>query len=483
MNGFRREVHKVKLVTEQVCAIVGKEHVIDDQDALREYTKENISFIPQRYPLLAVRPGTVEEVKGILQVANLNAIPVTPFSSCTNGHGASIPFVPGITIDLRRLNKIHHIDLICRNATIEPGVTFSDLQEKVREKGLRTLCPIELPSTSSVISTYLEMTPLFSWPKYGTETVLTMEVLIPNGDLVKTGMAAIPLIDTPYFPFGTTPSYFNKVWFSAQGTLGIVTKAVVKLKTLSPTRELLFIPFKTIEETFRLIREIKRLDCASDFFIADSTYLASLLSNDGETFKALRGSLPSVTAILVLRGEKEQVAYQLDDIKDLGKTLGAEIHDSLPPDSGAKEKLLSEIELPMGYERFKRLKGSYHVIPFIALTQQIHQFNQTVSRIARNLGFDLKDMGMMLLPVEPGRVHYQYSFYVDPASQREWTIAKTLFHTISRTLIKMGAFFSRPYGEWASLVYERASSYKTMLRKIKSEVDPHNIMNTGKLNL
>jgi D-lactate dehydrogenase (cytochrome) len=473
----------VDVLKEQICTIVGRDNIIVDPEGLQEYATENISCIPLRCPLLVVRPGTVEEIQAILQIANRNAMPITPFSSSTNGHGASIPTVPGITIDLRRLNKIHRVDEVCRNAIIEPGVTFAQLQEKAREKGLRTLSPIELPSTSSVLSTYLEMTPLFSWPKYGTETVLTMEVLIPNGDLVKTGMAAIPVIETPYFPFGTIPSYFNKLWFGAQGTLGVVTKGTVKLKTISDVRDLICIPFKTIEESFPVIREIKRLDCAVEFFIANATYLASLLSENGKIFTALRESLPPVTAILTLRGEKEQVHYQREDLNDLGKRMGIVLDDTLPPDEEAREKLLDEIELPMGYQRFKKMKGSYHVIPFIALTQQVPLFNQIVSRAAQELEFDLHNIGMMLLPVEPSRVHYQYSLYVDADNQKECATAKRLFETVSRTLIKMGAFFSRPYGEWAGLVYEKASSYKTMLRKIKREVDPHHIMNPGKLNL
>lgn len=468
---------------EQICAIVGRSHVIVDHDALQEYAAGNISFIPERFPLLAVRPGTVEEIQAILQVANRNRFPVTPFSSSTNGHGASIASIPGITIDLRRLNKIHLIDEMCKNAIIEPGVTFVQLQEKAKEKGLKVLCPIDLPATSSVLSTYIEMTPLFSWPKYGTETVLTMEVVIPNGDLVKTGMAAVPVVETPYFPFGTTPSYFNKVWFAAQGTLGIVTKAVVKLKNLAPANQVLFIPFNLFEESFILIRELKRLDSPVELFLADSTYLAGLLAEESEQFERLKTTLPHVTAILVLRGEDEQVAYQRADIEDLCQKYQREVLDSLPGDRDALAKLLSELSLPRGYERFRNMKGAYQVIPFITMIEQIPFYNQLVSRICCNFGYDMQAMGKMLLPVEPSRVHYHYSFYTDPGNQEEYARVKLLFATISSSLIKMGAFFSRPYGEWAGLVYEKASSYKTMLRTIKRAVDPCNIMNPGKLNV
>ncbi len=87
------------------------------------------------------------------------------------------------------------------------------------------------------------------------------------------------------------------------------------------------------------------------------------------------------------------------------------------------------------------------------------------------------------MPVEPSRVHFQYSFYYDPSDKKEYAKVQQLYQVVSSTLIKMGAFFSRPYGEWAGKVYEKADVYKSMLKKIKHEVDPDNIMNPGKLNL
>src|SRR3990172_4369038 len=154
----------MEIVKEQLSAIVGKDNIVSGAENLAPYSRDNISFIPERLPLLAVKPGTVEEIKEILKVAALNKIPVTPFSSTNNGHGGSIPSIPGITIDLRRLNEIHFIDQLCRNAIIEPGVTFAQLQEKAKEKDLRALTPLELPADSSVISTYVYISPLYSLP-------------------------------------------------------------------------------------------------------------------------------------------------------------------------------------------------------------------------------------------------------------------------------------------------------------------------------
>ena len=151
------------IIIQQLSSIVGADHVVTDPGELACYAGENISFIARRLPLLAVKPGSVEELQAILKVASLNRLPVIPSSSSCSGHGASIPSVPGLTIDLGRLNRIHLIDDVYRNAVIEPGVTFSQLQQKAKEKGFRVLCPLELPAVTSVVSSHVEMAPLFSW--------------------------------------------------------------------------------------------------------------------------------------------------------------------------------------------------------------------------------------------------------------------------------------------------------------------------------
>ncbi|MEI6125499.1 MAG: FAD-binding oxidoreductase, partial [Pseudomonadota bacterium] len=158
-------------IKDQLCAIVGREYLVSSAEDLASYCGDNISFIPDRCPLMAVRPGTVEELQAVLQAARIHKLPVTPLSSGKSGHGAAIPVVPGLTIDLRRLNAIHLIDVMCRNAIIEPGVTFAQLQSAAKQKGLRVLTPLELPADCSVIASYLDMAPLYAWPRYGTESV------------------------------------------------------------------------------------------------------------------------------------------------------------------------------------------------------------------------------------------------------------------------------------------------------------------------
>jgi FAD/FMN-containing dehydrogenase len=474
----------VDLIREQIAAIVGKEHLVQGPEELAHYSgADNIRLAPSRSPIMAARPASAEELRDVLRVAAQNKLPVTPRSSRPVGFGGSIPAVPGLVLDLHRMNRIHSIDTVSRNAIIEPGVTFAQLQDQAAEKGLRALVPLELPASASVVSSYLDMAPLYAWPRYGTETILTMEVLLPSGETLKTGIAAIPMLDKPYFPFGTNPAYLNKVFFGAQGTLGIATKAVVKLKTNFEDKAVLFIPFTSIAESFGAIKELKRLDYAVEFFIANATALAALLSADSAELAARRVELPPFTAVLVLRGEREEVAYQKADIVDLGNRLKFTVMENLPGDALASAKLLQEIERPHGYERHQQLMGGYAVMPFTCMAAQLPMFGMVLGQMASAFKYDRARIGEILLPVEAGRFHFQYSFFFDPKNPAECGATRQLFEVHSSTLIKAGAFFSRPYGEWAPQVYAKASTYKTVLREIKSSIDPHGIMNPGKLDL
>jgi FAD/FMN-containing dehydrogenase len=472
------------MLEKQIGAIVGRDNLITDPEKLAPYSTGSICFTPDRSPLMAARPGTVEEIKGILEIARLNKTPITPFSSETNGFGASIPTAPGITVDLRRLNRIHMVDEMARNAVIEPGVTYAQLQQAAAEKGLRVLMPVDIPSSSSVISTSLENAPLYAWPKYGTEAVLTLEILLSKGDLIKTGTAALPVFnEKPFFPVFTPPGFLNKVWFGSQGTFGIATKAAVKLKTTYENNEVVFIPFNAFAESFPAIKEIQRIDAGVEFFLANPAYLAGLLAEDKEQFDALKSSLPPVTGVLVLRGEEKRIAYQRKDLANLSQKLGFKMADELPGAADAGSKLLAEIEMPMGYERFKKIKGAYHAIPFICMAMQVPMFGQVSAQLCAAFGIDKSDLGELLLPVEPGRFHFQYGFYSDPANPEEAMKTKMLFDVLASTLIKMGGFFSRPYGEWAEKVYDKATAYKGLVKEFKAVIDPAHIMNPGKLSI
>ena len=186
-----------KYVVESLKEIVGSENLVTDAKELERYAKDG-SFMKPMKPLCAAKPATIEEVQGIVRLANRIGIALFPYTSGTTYQGAHIPTERGITIDLSRMNKIDLLDKVARNAIIEPGVTFDQLQKEANKVGLKVMTPIGVPAHGSVLATYLECTPLYLWPRYKTWETLTLKMVLPTGEVMGTGQRALPGSEGPY---------------------------------------------------------------------------------------------------------------------------------------------------------------------------------------------------------------------------------------------------------------------------------------------
>ena len=472
-----------KKILEDLQQIVGREHVVIDEEGLQKYGSDQ-SFVKPLNPLYAVRPRSQAEICKIILMANQKDIPVIPYSSGTNLQGAHIPTREAITLDLSRMNKIHLIDPISRNVILEPGVTFSHLQDEVRKQGLRVLTPLGVPSTGSVIGTYLEFTPLFSWPKYGAWETLTMEMVLPNGEVMGTGQMAIK--DTPYPYTWTTPyAVVNRMCLGAQGTLGVVTKAALTIKTLYETAEVFFVGFDDLTTMAEAVRKFLRIEATEEVFVANAHYLALFLAKKWPVeFNQLKEKSAPWTLVMVVRGESEEVELKALDLEDVASSLQLELETELSGMTDAGERILNEISYPRGYLNQNRYKGAWNPIFSYTVMRNLPPFQNLISAIADKHNYPSGDIGFLMLPLNHGATFYfEPSFYRDPLDKEDSRRVEELFLKVSRELIHQGAFFDRPYPLWAKEVYTRASFYHRKIREIKKVVDPNNIMNPGKLAL
>jgi hypothetical protein len=109
-------------------------------------------------------------------------------------------------------------------------------------------------------------------------------------------------------------------------------------------------------------------------------------------------------------------------------------------------------------------------------------FQSKVIEVCGTFNYPTREMGIYLQPLERGRAcHLEFSFPCDPNSPQEREKVNQLYLRLSEELITMGAFFSRPYGPWADMVYRRATTYTATLKEVKKVFDPNNILNPGKL--
>lgn len=105
-----------------------------------------------------------------------------------------------------------------------------------------------------------------------------------------------------------------------------------------------------------------------------------------------------------------------------------------------------------------------------------------VREIASRHGYPPKDLGVYIQPIEHNRAcRPEFTFFYDPGNEAEKARIRALYREAAAELLAEGAVFTRPYGDLASIVYERATSYAAHLKRLKKIFDPNNIMNPSNL--
>lgn len=477
--------------------IVGTENVIEDPETLEEYSRD-YSLMPASKPLLVVKPSNAEEVSKVVKVSNKYLIPIVPRSSGVGFYGAALPTEGGIVVDLSRMNRILDIDERNRIVRFEPGVTWSKLQEELEKYDLMALNPLLPHPLKSALTSHLEREPSLIPRQEYKEPLYTVEIVLPTGEILRTGLADIVQTKNKYHtPHPPRPITVNirRLVQGAQGTLGIVTWGAVKVEYLPKVQKLYFIPFQdlkdAVEATYRILRKVIGHEC----FILNNFNLAlivrSLIKRSLEYFNELRKSMPPFTVILCLTGGRrfpeERIAYQEEVLMDIASELGFEPSLTVAEVAGLGKLLLSVLRRswPQDKPYWKfNFKGICKDIFFITTLDRTPEYTNLIYKMADKHKYPINDIGIYIQPLEQGRAcHCEYSFHLNPDVPEDVELVSKLYKEASETLMLNGAFFSRPYGEWAPMVYNRCTAFHVALRRLKSVFDPNRIMNPGKLCL
>jgi 4-cresol dehydrogenase (hydroxylating) len=178
----------------------------------------------RHHPIGAIAPETVEEVQAAIRVANQYKLPIWPISRGKNlGYGGSAPLLAGsVVMDLSRMKKIE-FDERSGVVTLEPGVGFYDLYDYIQQHSLPYWLSTPGNSWGSVIGNALDRG--VGYTPYGenTKSLCGLEVVLPTGEVVRTGMGAFSNAPT----WGTYPYGFGPSWdqMFVQSNFGVVTKA------------------------------------------------------------------------------------------------------------------------------------------------------------------------------------------------------------------------------------------------------------------
>ncbi|MBN8838357.1 MAG: FAD-binding protein [Sphingobacteriia bacterium] len=230
--------------------LVGDKYVFTDEASLIQYSHdetEHLSYLPN----VVVKPGTTEEIAAIMKYCNAHIIPVTPRGGGTGLSGGALPHLGGVLLSTERLNKIIEIDERNLQVITEPGVITEILQEAVKEKGL-----FYPPDPSSKGSCFIggNIAENSGGPKavkYGVvkDYVLNLQLVLPTGEIIWTGANVLK---------NSTGYNLTQLVVGSEGTLGIVTKIVLKLIPLPKYDLLMLVPFANLEKASEAVSSIFR---------------------------------------------------------------------------------------------------------------------------------------------------------------------------------------------------------------------------------
>src|ERR1700743_1795278 len=242
-----------KISTEILSAIksiVGGEAVITNHNDLEKYSHDETEDL-HFYPEVVAKPKSGEEVSALMKLCNENLVPVTPRGAGTGLSGGALPVMGGLLLAMERFNKILNIDEQNLQATVEPGVITEVFINAVAEEGL--MYPVDPASKGSCFigGNVAHGSGGPRVVKYGTirEYILNLQVVLPSGDMIWTGA------NTLKYASGYN---LTQLMIGSEGTLGIITKIVVKLVPRPTQDALMLASFGTNESASSAVSAIFR---------------------------------------------------------------------------------------------------------------------------------------------------------------------------------------------------------------------------------
>ena len=211
------------------AAALGADHVVtaDEDVALYRDAYSPLWNEPDEIVAsAAVVPTTVEQVQAVVRIANEHRIPLYPIATGKNlGYGGSAPNLSGsVVVDLKRMNRVLEVDERRGFALVEPGVSYFDLYRHIEERGLKVWIDCPDPGWGSPVGNALDHGVGYTFGAFRDHfgSHCGMEVVLPNGELLRTGMGALPGATTwQEYRYGFGP-YVDGLF--GQGNFGIVTK-------------------------------------------------------------------------------------------------------------------------------------------------------------------------------------------------------------------------------------------------------------------
>ena len=447
---------------------IGQEFVFTDDETRIKYGKdetENLSFPAD----VVLKPGNTQEVSRLLKHCNEQNIPVTAIGAQTGLSGGALCVCKGVALSTERLNKILKIDTNNGQVHTEPAVITQVLQEECAKQGL-----YYAPDPASRGSCWIggNLAENSGGPhavKYGVtkDFVLNLEVVLANGEIIWTGANTLK---------NSTGYNLTQLMVGSEGTLGIITKAVLKLLPLPKHNLLLLAPFASAEKACEAVSAVFRAGItpsAMEFMEREAIEYTLQFVPDAQV------SLEGVEAHLLIEVDGSNVESLMLDCETISNVLMEhECGEILFAEDHNQKEILWKIRRKVGeaVKSHSIYKEEDTVVPRFELPKLLRE----VKAIGKRYGFRSVCYG------HAGDGNLHINILKDEMSDEQWDNTLPLaIREIFELTVSLGGTLSGEHGiGWVQKNYMDIAFNEVQLnlmKKIKEAFDPNGILNPGKI--
>jgi glycolate oxidase len=414
----------------------------------------------KHFPDLVVLPDSTSDVQVTVRVAAEHKIPILPKGGGSNRTGMLVPIYGGIVVDTIRMNRVLEVSIPNLSVTAQPGITLNELERHLARCGLA----LNQEQGSSKVATIggAISTAGFSkkHQKYGTisDRIMSLEVVLADGRVLRTG---------PKILYTSTGYRLHQLFIGAEGTLGTITEATLRVEPIPESTEYLLGFYESIWSAYDAA--LRLMGSCVTFVGADVAEPA-----DPATYGAPAGK--GATLLVSFEGTKGEVEAEVDHVGLIMREAGGSL--------GSKEdaaRLAREFTILWCGDR-ALLELEDETTAYVP-TEYVREFYDTLwNKI-------MPKYGMNTVPgnrygIDIGRYRMAYCRFYIPAREHGWEDYRTALSEIAQLATALGGSISSCTGVGLKnrddLIYEFSDVALKTMWKIKKTLDPDNIMNPGK---
>ncbi|MBN2230626.1 MAG: FAD-binding oxidoreductase [Candidatus Thorarchaeota archaeon] len=451
----------------ELLAIVGQDRVNDNQVIISAYSKDACHLVADR-PGIVVMPNNVEEVQKIVRLCAKTKTPIMPAGGRNGICGACLPRVPNtVLLDMINMKRLVKLDEEVMTVTVEAGMRWAELIHILEDRGYKLGFRGPYGGNAATVAGSVSINSMgYAASKFGPapEGVVSLEVVLPDGEIVRTGSAWNKEAQT--FTRYSSFADLTGVFLGDHGTLGVKTKVTLKIYPKAPFSTYIDLGFKTLEDATAVLLEIQKRGLTEE--------LNCLLARESADtyFPGLLDSHPGINATIhsvVMETDQQLAERKVQIIREIGLEMKGKDIGNFAAQIHWAEKF-NEVQ-PMYNNGF--WLNTCHLRPIVRLPELMNRMRDIFKK------YNLEKNGIKWIAdaLAVDRAYSAAWVTIFAPTRDKMEFAERAWNEMLDAAIETGGC---PY--WTGLLWENRALKKVdenfieLYRTIKRAIDPDNIM-------